>query len=152
LFEHARAEIEEKKVLANPKRDFIRSFTLHWLFMDLRRLELLGERWAGRMRELVLQRRLAGEAARTAVLERQLRNGVVIGFVGLAKVGRIRVWDGAFGAHPVQRGAGIKPTGKRDADLLACWNMLKNRRHVEKCYFRLQSSDVRFPVPEALSP
>ena len=43
LFEHARAEIEEKKVLANPKRNFIRSFTLHWLFMDLRRLELLGK-------------------------------------------------------------------------------------------------------------
>ena len=35
-------------------------------------MSLLGERWAGRMRELVLQRRLAGEAARTAVLERQL--------------------------------------------------------------------------------
>ena len=35
-------------------------------------VSLLGERWAGRMRELVLQRRLAGEAARTAVLERQL--------------------------------------------------------------------------------
>ncbi len=43
LFEHARAEIEEKQVLANPKRNFIRSFTLHWLFMDLRRLELLGK-------------------------------------------------------------------------------------------------------------
>jgi len=43
LFEHARAEIEAKKVLANPKRNFIRSFTLHWLFMDLRRLELLGK-------------------------------------------------------------------------------------------------------------
>ena len=35
-------------------------------------MSLLGERWAGRMRELVLQRRLAGEAAQTAVLERQL--------------------------------------------------------------------------------
>ena len=35
-------------------------------------MSLLGERWAGKMRELVLQRRLAGEAARTAVLERQL--------------------------------------------------------------------------------
>jgi glycolate oxidase iron-sulfur subunit len=43
LFEHARAEIEEKKVLANPKRNFIRGFTVSWLFMDLRRLELLGK-------------------------------------------------------------------------------------------------------------
>ncbi|MEK7780675.1 MAG: (Fe-S)-binding protein [Verrucomicrobiota bacterium] len=43
LFEHARAEIEEKKVLANPKRNFIRGFTVGWLFMDLRRLEFLGK-------------------------------------------------------------------------------------------------------------
>jgi glycolate oxidase iron-sulfur subunit len=43
LFEQARAEIEEKRVLANPKRDFIRGFTVRWLFMDLRRLELLGK-------------------------------------------------------------------------------------------------------------
>lgn len=43
LFEHARAEIEEKRVLANPKRDFIRGFTVRWLFMDLRRLELAGK-------------------------------------------------------------------------------------------------------------
>ena len=43
LFEHARAEIEEKRVLASPKRDFIRGFTVGWLFMDLRRLELLGK-------------------------------------------------------------------------------------------------------------
>jgi len=43
LFEHARAEIEEKQVLANPKRNFIRSFTVRWLFMDLHHLELLGK-------------------------------------------------------------------------------------------------------------
>ena len=43
LFENARAEIEEKRVLASPKRDFIRGFTMGWLFMDLRRLELLGK-------------------------------------------------------------------------------------------------------------
>ena len=43
LFEHARAEVEEKRVLSSPKRDFIRAFTLNWLFMDLRRLELLGK-------------------------------------------------------------------------------------------------------------
>jgi glycolate oxidase iron-sulfur subunit len=43
LFEHARAEVEAQRVLANPKRDFIRGFTVGWLFMDLRRLELLGK-------------------------------------------------------------------------------------------------------------
>ena len=42
LFEHARAEIEACGVLATPKRDFIRGVTVRWLFMDLRRLELLG--------------------------------------------------------------------------------------------------------------
>jgi glycolate oxidase iron-sulfur subunit len=43
LFEHARAEIEEKQVLANPRRNFIRGFTVRWLFMDLRRLEVFGK-------------------------------------------------------------------------------------------------------------
>lgn len=42
LFEHARAEIEEKMILANPKRNFIRGLTVGWLFMDLSRLQLLG--------------------------------------------------------------------------------------------------------------
>lgn len=42
LFEHARAEIEEKRVLVSPKRDFIRWFTVKWLFMEHRRLELMG--------------------------------------------------------------------------------------------------------------
>ncbi len=42
LFEHARAEIEEKRLLASPKRDLIRWFTVKWLFMEHRRLELMG--------------------------------------------------------------------------------------------------------------
>jgi glycolate oxidase iron-sulfur subunit len=42
LFEHARAEAERVGVLRNPKRNFIRGFTVGWLFMDLRRLQLLG--------------------------------------------------------------------------------------------------------------
>lgn len=42
LFEHARAEAERSKVLANPKRTLIRNFTLRWLFMDLGRLRLVG--------------------------------------------------------------------------------------------------------------
>jgi glycolate oxidase iron-sulfur subunit len=42
LFEHARAEAEESGVLRSPKRDLIRKFTVHWLFMDMRRLQLVG--------------------------------------------------------------------------------------------------------------
>ena len=42
LFEHARAEVEESGVLKSPKRNFIRAFTLHWLFLDLNRLQLAG--------------------------------------------------------------------------------------------------------------
>jgi len=42
LFEHARAEAEQSGVLSNPKRNFIRAFTLRWLFMDLGRLQLVG--------------------------------------------------------------------------------------------------------------
>src|SRR6187401_1826976 len=43
LFEHARAEIEASGVLNSPRRRLIRNFTLRWLFMDLRRLELAGK-------------------------------------------------------------------------------------------------------------
>jgi glycolate oxidase iron-sulfur subunit len=42
LFEQARAEAERVKVLASPRRNLIRHFTLRWLFMDLRRLKFLG--------------------------------------------------------------------------------------------------------------
>src|SRR5213592_2005323 len=42
LFEHARAEAERSGVLNHPRRSAIRGFTLRWLFMDLRRLHLLG--------------------------------------------------------------------------------------------------------------
>jgi len=42
LFEHARAEAEQSGVLNSPKRSFIRNFTLRWLFMDQRRLQLAG--------------------------------------------------------------------------------------------------------------
>lgn len=42
LFEHARAEAEQSKVLNSPRRSLIRSFTLRWLFMDLHRLQWLG--------------------------------------------------------------------------------------------------------------
>ena len=42
LFEQARAEAERTKVLASPKRNLIRKFTLNWLFMDLHRLKAVG--------------------------------------------------------------------------------------------------------------
>src|SRR5579862_849434 len=42
LFEHARAEAEESGVLRSPKRNLIRFVTVHWLFMDMRRLRVLG--------------------------------------------------------------------------------------------------------------
>ena len=42
LFEHARAEAEQSGVLRTPRRSFIRSLTLRWLFMDLNRLQLVG--------------------------------------------------------------------------------------------------------------
>jgi glycolate oxidase iron-sulfur subunit len=42
LFEHARAEAEATGVLASPKRNLIRAVAIHWLFMDLNRLQLVG--------------------------------------------------------------------------------------------------------------
>ena len=42
LFEHARAEAQRTQVLAAPRRNFIRKFTVGWLFMDLRRLRFMG--------------------------------------------------------------------------------------------------------------
>ena len=42
LFEHARAEAEASGVLRSPKRNFIRRFTIGWLFMNLARLRLFG--------------------------------------------------------------------------------------------------------------
>ena len=42
LFENARAEVESSGVLERPSRTLIRDVTLRWMFMDLRRLELLG--------------------------------------------------------------------------------------------------------------
>jgi glycolate oxidase iron-sulfur subunit len=42
LFEHARAEAEDSGVLQSPRRAVLRNFTLRWLFMDLRRLQLAG--------------------------------------------------------------------------------------------------------------
>lgn len=43
LFEHARAEVEAKKLIQSPRRTLIRRFTLNWLFDDLRRLQFVGK-------------------------------------------------------------------------------------------------------------
>ncbi|HEX7862857.1 MAG TPA: (Fe-S)-binding protein [Verrucomicrobiae bacterium] len=42
LFEHARAEAERSQVLAAPRRNLIRKFTIGWLFMDLGRMRFVG--------------------------------------------------------------------------------------------------------------
>jgi glycolate oxidase iron-sulfur subunit len=42
LFEHARAEAEQSGVLNSPERSLIRGLTVRWLFMDQRRLQLVG--------------------------------------------------------------------------------------------------------------
>lgn len=42
LFEHARAEVESRQLLKNPRRSAIRWFTVKWLFMDHRRLTAVG--------------------------------------------------------------------------------------------------------------
>lgn len=42
LFEHARAEVEARGVLDNPRRDVVRKATLEWLFMGHARLQAVG--------------------------------------------------------------------------------------------------------------
>jgi glycolate oxidase iron-sulfur subunit len=63
LFEHARAEAEESGVLASPKRNAIRNFTLRWLFMDMNRLQ-----WVGRFLRLYQQLGLQTLVRRSGVL------------------------------------------------------------------------------------
>src|SRR5256886_2150867 len=64
LFEHARAEAEQSAVLDSTKRNFIRAFTLRWLFMDLSRLL-----WAGRALRLYQQLGLQTLVRRSGVLK-----------------------------------------------------------------------------------
>lgn len=42
LFEHARAEAEQSRVLSSPRRNLIRGFAVRWLFLDMRRLRAVG--------------------------------------------------------------------------------------------------------------
>jgi glycolate oxidase iron-sulfur subunit len=64
LFEHARAEAETSGVLTSPKRNFIRTFALRWLFMDLNRLQL-----AGRLMRLYQELGLQTLVRRSGVLK-----------------------------------------------------------------------------------
>src|SRR5213082_3524097 len=50
LFEQARAEAEDQRLLQSPKRSFIRNFTLRWLFMKQRRLQFVGKTVGGYQR------------------------------------------------------------------------------------------------------
>lgn len=63
LFEHARAEAEQSGVLRTPRRSFIRSLTLRWLFMDLNRLQ-----WVGRLLRLYQQLGLQTLVRRSGLL------------------------------------------------------------------------------------
>ena len=64
-----------------------------------------------------------------AVFEGLARNRVVVGFVGLAEVGRVGVGDGALLLHPVQGGGGVEPAGEGNADFLADGQGFENYGH-----------------------
>ena len=64
-----------------------------------------------------------------AEIHRLARDLVIIGLVGLAEIGGIGVDLGALLLHPEQRGAGVEPAGKRNADLLTLGQALQNRGH-----------------------
>ncbi|OQC05764.1 MAG: hypothetical protein BWX79_02225 [Alphaproteobacteria bacterium ADurb.Bin100] len=83
-----------------------------------------GNAFGRQLAAAVDQARLLG-----AVFHRLARDFVVIGLVGLAQVRRVGVRDGAFLAHPQQRGAGVQAAGERDADLLLGGKVLENRGH-----------------------
>ncbi|HMP83140.1 MAG TPA: (Fe-S)-binding protein [Verrucomicrobiota bacterium] len=71
LFEHARAEVEVSRVLNDPKRNFIRSLTVKWLFMDQARLQLVGK-FIRLYQQLGLQTLLRGSGV-TKFLPKRLR-------------------------------------------------------------------------------
>ena len=71
LFDHARAEAEQSGVLDSPRRSFLRYWTLQWLFMDLRRLQLLG--LAIRLYQQVGLQTLLRRSGLLRILPRRLR-------------------------------------------------------------------------------
>src|SRR5438105_11658369 len=64
-----------------------------------------------------------------AVEKRAAWNVVVVGLVGLAEVGGIRVRNRAFRPHPMEGCARVEAARECDADLLAGRNALENSRH-----------------------
>jgi hypothetical protein len=85
-----------------------------------------GEAFGSELAAAVDEARLLG-----AVEHRLLRYLVVVGLVGLAEVGGVRVRNGALLLHPVQRRARVEAAGKGDADLLAEGKMLQDGAHGE---------------------
>jgi glycolate oxidase iron-sulfur subunit len=71
LFEHARAEAEQSRALSSPRRDLVRRFTLNWLFMDLRRLQLAG--YALRLYQQLGLQTLVRRSGLLRLLPRRLR-------------------------------------------------------------------------------
>jgi hypothetical protein len=78
-----------------------------------------------------------------AVLDRATRDRLVVVFVGLAEVGRVRIRDGAFDPHPVQRGTRVESAGERDANFLAGRKTFKDCAHVEKPLNRVRENAGR---------
>ena len=65
----------------------------------------------------------------STVFESGARDGIVVGFVGLAQIGRIGVGDGALLLHPVQGGGRVEPAGEGNANLLADGQGFENYGH-----------------------
>ena len=55
------------------------------------------------------------------------RNVVIVRLIGLPQIRCVRKRDRALLPHPMQRGARIQTTGKRDTDLLTDGKRLQNR-------------------------
>jgi hypothetical protein len=81
-----------------------------------------------------------------AILEGRARDGVVVGFVGLAQVGCIGVGDGALLLHPVQGGGGVEPAGEGNANLLTDGQGFENYGHACETS---KGSGVSSPAPDA---
>jgi hypothetical protein len=82
-----------------------------------------------------------------AILEGRARDGVVVGFVGLAEVGCIGVGDRALLLHPVQGGGGVEPAGEGNANLLADGQRFENYGHACETS---KGAGVTSPVPGAV--
>ena len=103
LFEHARAEAEQAKVLTAPHRGVIRGFTLRWLFMDQRRLQVLGKaiwlyqrlgieafvRWTGILK--LLPKRLRGLESMTPKVKADFSADLIAPVTRAASEKRYRV-------------------------------------------------------------